>query len=185
MTGGVYFIQEGEGGAIKIGWAVDVQQRLALFQTGNSNELRLLGVIAGVPRQVEAQWHKRFAGAQKRSEWFFPTDQLLDAIDQKSSPLGERRKPELVIVESASAIAHRERVSRLIADVCALAELLGWSETTASRRVLNDGKEISRLRKGGGTMPATLDRHEAKLASIREEMADAIAYAVENHAVSA
>jgi hypothetical protein len=185
MIGNLYFIQEGDGGAIKIGWAVDAKQRMALFQTGNSNELRLIGVVAGVPRQVEAQWHKRFSGAQKRSEWFFPTDQLLDAIDQKASPPVERRKPELVVVESVGAIAHRERVARLIADVCALADLLSWSETTASRHVLNDGKEIARLRKGGGTMPATLDRHEAKLAAVREEMADAIAYAVENQAVSA
>jgi len=69
-TGGfVYFIQAGEGGPIKIGWAVDPRARLNELQVGCPEPLRLLMTLAG-DGGLEAQLHRRFARIRPRGEWF-------------------------------------------------------------------------------------------------------------------
>lgn len=80
--GSLYFIQEGPGGAIKIGWTdvVGVDNRRKAMQVGNSHELRVLGVIAGKEPDAELIWHDNFKHAHKRGEWFYPTPELLAAI---------------------------------------------------------------------------------------------------------
>jgi hypothetical protein len=81
MLGSLYFIQEGMDGAIKIGWtANDPIRRRDNLQIGNSSQLRLIAVIEAVPQRLEFEWHRRFRGLQKRSEWFFPGIALIDAI---------------------------------------------------------------------------------------------------------
>lgn len=80
MDGRIYFIQEGPDGAIKIGWGADPVSRLRAFQVGNSAVLKLLGSIPAFPDE-EIGWHVRFAACQKRSEWFYPTAELLAAIN--------------------------------------------------------------------------------------------------------
>jgi hypothetical protein len=80
MIGTLYFIQEGTGGAIKIGWTSgDPAVRLRTFQVGNSFQLLLIGAVKAMPDE-ETGWHVRFAKSCKRSEWFYPTADLLEAI---------------------------------------------------------------------------------------------------------
>lgn len=68
--GFVYFIQAGNAGPIKIGWALnDVVGRLAVLQIGSWEELRLLGVIPG-SQEDERRLHASFAHARIRGEWF-------------------------------------------------------------------------------------------------------------------
>jgi len=80
MLGTLYFLQEGEQGPVKIGWTSGKPAlRLTAMQVGNSAVLRFLGTLPGPP-DIEQGWHERFAHARKRSEWFFPTPELLEAI---------------------------------------------------------------------------------------------------------
>ena len=100
----LYFIQEDEDGPIKIGWTnMDVAARMAAFQTGNSHHLRLLGELDLLP-EYEKFWHGRFERFQKKSEWFWPAPELLDAIKEAvdaqargDSPIaysGKRQSPD-------------------------------------------------------------------------------------------
>jgi hypothetical protein len=67
--GFVYFVQEGDDGPIKIGWASDLVDRLERLQTGNPRELRIIASLPG-SRATEAVFHQRFADRRIRNEWF-------------------------------------------------------------------------------------------------------------------
>jgi hypothetical protein len=71
----VYFIQAGENGLIKIGFAKNVAKRLVKMQVDCPVPLRVIGVLQG-ERADEAGAHKRFAGDRARGEWFRPSDEL-------------------------------------------------------------------------------------------------------------
>lgn len=43
----VYFVQAGEAGPVKIGWATDPRARIADLQTGHYEPLRLIRIIEG------------------------------------------------------------------------------------------------------------------------------------------
>jgi len=94
MLGSVYFVQEAANGPIKIGWTeAEPEKRRAALQIGNSNELVLLGAISNCRPDAEAYWHERFIDARKRSEWFYPTRALIDAI---KAALDEERQPAIL-----------------------------------------------------------------------------------------
>ena len=80
---GVYFVQAGWNGPIKIGFSDDVDKRIAGLQTGNPEELRLLLVVPGT-MGTEAAMHEQFAAARIRptSEWFNATKELLSFVGQ-------------------------------------------------------------------------------------------------------
>lgn len=70
----VYFIENVQTRAIKIGTAVDPDARIRQLQTGADAELRLIGAI--VPSVIfettERQLHKRFSSHRLTGEWFAP-----------------------------------------------------------------------------------------------------------------
>jgi hypothetical protein len=74
----VYFIQNEETGAIKIGQAQRPSQRLAELQVGNSSKLRLLGTIL----DYELSLHCKFSACRLIGEWFKPTINLLDFLHE-------------------------------------------------------------------------------------------------------
>lgn len=78
--GFVYFIQEGEDGPIKIGWAKDPRRRLASMQSGNPRRLHLLGAIKTKRRLLERELHDRFIEDHLTGEWFSPSSELLALI---------------------------------------------------------------------------------------------------------
>lgn len=71
------------------------------MQSGNSSELFLMGTI-DIPRTEEIDWHHRFERFRVRGEWYFPTKELMMAIEphrcepiswlQVSAQAQERRK---------------------------------------------------------------------------------------------
>jgi hypothetical protein len=65
----VYVMQGDPGTPIKIGHAVNPIARLATFQTGNPQELRLLWVTPG-GEPLERAFHRRLKGSRIRGEWF-------------------------------------------------------------------------------------------------------------------
>jgi len=79
----IYFVQEGKEGPIKIGYTQNsehVEARIQTMQVGNTNPLRLLGILEG--DTYKERWlHGIFANEWVSGEWFKPSDNLLAAIN--------------------------------------------------------------------------------------------------------
>jgi predicted GIY-YIG superfamily endonuclease len=84
----VYFVQSGRRGAIKIGYARDVDKRVNELQIGNPFKLR---VVALMPcesldhaKYVETKLHKRFKSHKIRGEWFKNSINFNKAVDENN-----------------------------------------------------------------------------------------------------
>ena len=85
----IYFIQAG-GGAVKIGFAKDVQKRFVALQTGNHETLKLLKEIAG-EKELEQEIHTLVKNYHVRGEWYTPDvmeDIMLKSIIFSNGNLG-------------------------------------------------------------------------------------------------
>ena len=65
----IYVARSGSTDFVKIGFAVNVTERLDLLQCGNPLEIVLLRTMEG-DRTTEAWLHFRFRALRHRSEWF-------------------------------------------------------------------------------------------------------------------
>lgn len=65
---------------------------------------------------------------------------------------------------------HQRRVDRLVEGVKAYAREANITESTASRRVLNQSGELERLEKGGTLKPYTLELREKRLKELRRSL---------------
>lgn len=74
----VYFIRSPT--AVKIGMAKDANRRLTVLQTSHPEELALVATVPG-GRELEAEYHARFAEHRVRGEWFAPHPDLLAHIE--------------------------------------------------------------------------------------------------------
>lgn len=118
--GYVYFIQQDETQAIKIGYTETEQglrQRLADLQTGSPYTLRILGRTPGTPA-LERALHVRFRKYRLSGEWFSPcaliAQALKDIEGEAPQPTGAQDRPgrrEARLATGASAAAPR-RCSR-------------------------------------------------------------------------
>lgn len=83
----VYFILNQDSKAVKIGFAKDVQKRLATLQTSSPGHLELLGSIkTESPRtamSMEESLHRKFADLHINGEWFRVDAVLLEYIRSK------------------------------------------------------------------------------------------------------
>lgn len=79
---GVYFIQSGEDGPIKVGKADDVTARQRGLQTGNPCELIVRAWQPTWGRAHERTLHVRLADHRIHLEWFHPVDLVLQAADE-------------------------------------------------------------------------------------------------------
>jgi hypothetical protein len=78
LIGEIYFVREGDDGAIKIGWtAGSALERRAACQTGNPRDLHLLPQRIGATLRGEAELHAYFAPHRIRAEWFKPVPELV------------------------------------------------------------------------------------------------------------
>lgn len=93
----IYFIQEGNKGPVKIGYAIDPKARLKQLQTGNSEKLLILKVIPG-DEQRESKIHGSLEQFRKRGEWFFTTKEVLDFINKLDEPEFELLKGKAYVV---------------------------------------------------------------------------------------
>ena len=92
----VYFIEC--MGRIKIGFALDVRERLIDLQNAAPRKLKLLGKIAG-DKFVERSIHHKLADHRSHGEWFFAVPEVRNAVKQYLAagaivepPLVNRRK---------------------------------------------------------------------------------------------
>jgi len=86
----IYFIQAGDKGAVKIGFAKDVEKRFAALQTGNHETLRLLKEIQG-EIELEQEIHSLLKKYHVRGEWYTPDvmwDKMLKMIIDSNGNLG-------------------------------------------------------------------------------------------------
>lgn len=75
----IYFVQAGENGPVKIGWAKNVIHRIQELQTGNPCKLGCLGMMEGSQNE-ESSLHEKFKRYRGVGEWFEPSADLLSFI---------------------------------------------------------------------------------------------------------
>ena len=91
----VYFIQGLDGSPIKIGRALNPEQRLKDLQVGHTDALRILAIVYDPKgRQFEAELHERFKSHKIRGEWFRPAPEIADFIAAHGRPAGWRVEME-------------------------------------------------------------------------------------------
>lgn len=84
----VYFIQAGENGPIKIGFAVDPRERRDNLQTAHYETLMLLGATPGGLIR-ERELHHLVRASRIRNEWFHPSQEVLDLVATASTDIAE------------------------------------------------------------------------------------------------
>lgn len=89
----VYFVQNGTGGPIKIGFAGNVARRMTKLRADCPDPV-LLAVLDG-GRDTEAELHSRFDGCRIRGEWFSPSAELMAFVTAQPRPEQRRRGPSL------------------------------------------------------------------------------------------
>jgi len=80
---GIYFVQAGEDGPIKIGYSVDIKRRISELATASPYPLRLLGYMRGDGVR-ESEIQNSFARYRIHGEWFFPSWRLKKLIHQEA-----------------------------------------------------------------------------------------------------
>jgi hypothetical protein len=100
----VYFIQPVDGGPIKVGIAVDVEERLRKLQMGNWVRLRIIATCPG-GRAQEKRLHKEWRKHRVHGEWFSPVREVMAWIAEYATPYVTRRE--------AAAQAARERAREI------------------------------------------------------------------------
>lgn len=85
--GDIYFLQQGDGGPIKIGYTTDLLARIDTLQTGSPYELKLILCFRGFT-QTERELHAKFRKDRMRGEWFSPSEELMAFIEEKKEWLG-------------------------------------------------------------------------------------------------
>lgn len=92
----IYFIQAHDGGPIKIGWAKNIDKRIAEIQRMSPSQLRVLNTFDS-SEEDERILHKYFKRIRLYGEWFEPTDELLAFVQNPHKvELPPKPKPEFV-----------------------------------------------------------------------------------------
>lgn len=76
----IYVIRAGDIGPVKIGHAVYPEKRLKQLQTANHEKLWLVKVVPG-DRLFEAKIHVDLAGFRIGGEWFKPTPEVIEYVE--------------------------------------------------------------------------------------------------------
>lgn len=87
----VYFIRD-ENGLVKIGHARDPWRRLQDLQVAAPSALSIIRVVQGGAK-VEAWFHKKFASAHVRGEWFWFSESMLTLMPPDEIPVVRKTQP--------------------------------------------------------------------------------------------
>jgi hypothetical protein len=91
-TGFIYFVPEPGTGAIKIGYASDVQKRVDGLQTAHPQRLELIGFVPG-GFQMERAVHQAVRPHHIRGEWHRPDPKLFSFIAEVLRRAAEWSRP--------------------------------------------------------------------------------------------
>lgn len=90
----IYFVQMHPDGPVKIGRETGyLVTRLNSLRSASPYNLRVLGVIPLVHRQVETMIHQVFKADRLRGEWFRPSAELMTFIAESARPWTGRQPP--------------------------------------------------------------------------------------------
>jgi hypothetical protein len=81
----IYFIQAGDDGPIKIGYAANVDQSITKWQGGSPVPLRLLTTLDG-SLGVEVYLQAKFLHLRQSRKWFKVSQEILDFIENPLLP---------------------------------------------------------------------------------------------------
>lgn len=100
----VYFIQAGENGPVKIGFASAMDKRFNCLQVGHYEKLHLIRSIAGT--ELHERWlHHHFRERLIRGEWFSYCDEMLTV--EPPADLTDEFDPEKFRNEVKAFLAER------------------------------------------------------------------------------
>jgi hypothetical protein len=94
--GVVYFARSAD--QIKIGFTINLKERLAKLQTGTPGSLELLAAVPGT-RGLERHLHHKFGGSRVRGEWFAVTDAILAFVRDHSANGAEERVQDRILAD--------------------------------------------------------------------------------------
>lgn len=118
--GVVYFIQAEALGLIKIGSAINADKRLTDLQSGCPDRLRLIGFIATNDIiATEREMHRRFRDHRDHHEWFRPSPEIFDWINEWAVPVIKRKKPHRTQERVRELVmARRAEAARIMREAC-------------------------------------------------------------------
>lgn len=90
---GVYFLQAGEGGLVKIGYSAKIPGRVHALQATSPVQL-LLRLVLPVHAGWESALHRRFAMDRRHGEWFHPSPELERFIESGGDDLKPGAPPD-------------------------------------------------------------------------------------------
>jgi Meiotically up-regulated gene 113 len=146
----VYFVQAGDGGPVKIGFAEDVTGRILELQAGNHLPLIVRRIVPG-SRLVEAWLHRRFSVSRIRGEWF-AHDADMDSVAPPH-------------IARATAPANPDPA---LAEIEAFLADTGMTPTAFGREALGDPGFVFGLRSGRDCRRSTLARASAQIAHYQQ-----------------
>jgi hypothetical protein len=126
----IYFTQDTQTKAIKIGYSKDPKKRRSGLQTATPNQLILLGVIHG-GLEHERAYHKKFADYRIQGEWF--KGDILPAVLEiiAKNPI-DRPPPTNILVIGDSHFHDQGLVSRTLDELHAR-NPIAWVITAGER----------------------------------------------------
>jgi hypothetical protein len=86
--GWIYFIQCGDDGPIKVGFALDAEKRLGQLQVGNHHDLRIVAKIASERFRHESEIQHELRDAHIRGEWY-EADAVVALLERLPTPVTE------------------------------------------------------------------------------------------------
>lgn len=136
----VYFIQAGENGPVKIGYATDVAHRCRDLQTGHYEALRIIRVIETANSTAERWLHRHFDAERLRGEWFRFDVAMLTIEPLTKNPIIVTAAPtarKFIELEPIAIRAKEHKISLLA--ICRRAEI-ATSTLRRWRRGLNESR---------------------------------------------
>lgn len=86
----IYFMQESFTKNIKIGITKNIKKRKEQIETNNSSNIIVLGHMLG-SRKLELKLHEKFKKFNIKLEWFYPTKEILDFINNNCEIINNKK----------------------------------------------------------------------------------------------
>jgi DNA-binding transcriptional regulator YdaS (Cro superfamily) len=131
----VYFVQAGEAGPIKIGYAADVSRRLTKMQADCPIKLRIVSTIPAGSRVTEKALHSSLSPHLIFGEWFEPAGPVTAAAEAAEPWVGRPRKRRTKADHGLEAAVAAAGGVGALAKVLGIASpsLSGWKRVPAER----------------------------------------------------
>ena len=136
---GFVYVAEAENGMVKIGYSNDPVGRVKAICSGSPMRVRLVAFLPAKSRADERMHHRKFAASRAWNEWFRPSGNLSEFLNEISGRGIERvlEWEEIVSTHEARAAVskkHGDRLRALWADPVYRASRVSWKQIPNIRR---------------------------------------------------